>query len=147
MKISLKAKYFIVAIIIVGSIGIWLPFILAIPLDEEISMKSIPINLTTFYISIYFAGCVGYILNQIGESDLFKSKHKVMNMIFLILLSFALILTTLWLSVVNYVVLPIVLALIGTIIALRLWWLNNNENPTFNEKVRSEGRKTHGKTW
>jgi hypothetical protein len=144
---SVQSKYFVFAIIVVGTIGIWLPFILAIPLDKDVPVSAIPINLTTFYISIYFAGCVEYMLKILDDLEVHNIKSKVLNIIGLILLSLALTLTTIWLYVEKEIFISTVLATIGAIIALRLWWINNTNNPTFNERVRSEGNSKHGKNW
>lgn len=147
MNISLQTKYFLIAIITVGSIGIWLPFLLAVPLNKELDLSSIPLNLTTFYVSIYFAGCVDLILKHIDGEDKIRTKSQVLNMIFLILLSVALIITTVWTSISGQVVVPVFLASVGTIIALRLWWLSNIENPSFNDQIRKEVKIKHGNDW
>lgn len=147
MSISVQGKYFVIAIIIVGSIGIWLPFVLAIPLGKTVPLESISINLTTYYVSLYFAGCVDYILRKLDTIEKGGTKSTVLNMIGLILLSIALIIVTVWLSVNNYVAVPIGLALVGTVIALRLWWVNNKENPTFSDRIRTESKQIHGTNW
>lgn len=144
---SVQTKYFIFAIILVGTIGIWLPFIIAVPLKREVPLSAIPINLTTFYISIYFAGCVEYVLKIIDDLEVHNIKSKILNIIGLILLSLALTLTTIWLYVESKIFISTILAIIGSIIALRLWWINNTNNPTFNEKIRSEGNSIHGNNW
>ena len=144
---SVQTKYFIFAIILVGTIGIWLPFIIAVPFKREVPLSAIPINLTTFYISIYFAGCVEYVLKIIDDLEVHNIKSKILNIIGLILLSLALTLTTIWLYVESKIFISTILAIIGSIIALRLWWINNTNNPTFNEKIRSEGNSIHGNNW
>ena len=144
---SVQTKYFIFAIIVVGTIGIWLPFIIAVPLDKDVPISAIPISLTTFYISIYFAGCVEYVLKIIDDFETNNAKSKVLNIIGLILLSLVLTLTTIWLYVENEILISTILALIGVAIALRLWWINNSNNPTFNERIRGEGNSKHGKNW
>ena len=146
-KMSVKLKYFIFAIILIGSIGIWLPFILAIPLEKEAPISAIPINLTTFYISIYFAGCVDYVLRIIDDFETPNPKSKMLNIIGLILLAFALTLITICLYVENKLFYSTILASIGVVIALILWWINNSDNPTFNERIREEGKMVHGKNW
>jgi len=147
MTLSIQAKYFFIAIIGVGSIGIWLPFLLALPLGKSIPPDSIPINLTTFYVSIYFGGCVDFMLKQIDDIENSNRKSTILNILALILLSFALIITTVWLSINDYITVSILLSLIGVFIALRLWWINNTENPNFDEKIRVEAEKKHGNSW
>ena len=144
---SIKLKYFLFAIITIGTIGVWLPFILAIPLKKEAPISAIPINLTTFYVSIYFAGCVEYVLHIIDNFETPNKKSKILNIIILMVFSFALILSTIWLYVESKLIISTILALVGVIIALRLWWINNTDNPTFSDVIRNEERTVHGKKW
>jgi hypothetical protein len=146
MKISIQAKYFLIAIIGIGSMGIWLPFLMAYVVSKEIPLDTIPINLTTFYISIYFAGCVDYILARLGDMQS-NTKSVFLNMIALIILSFALIISTVWMSINGKIVFPTLIAIVGTVIALILWWKNNTENPNFDERIRDEAEEKHGKKW
>jgi|TARA_B110000037_G_scaffold219893_1_gene286095 predicted neutral ceramidase superfamily lipid hydrolase len=146
MKLSLKLRYFLFAIIVIGSIGVWLPFLLAALLDKKVELNSIPINLTTFYVSIYFAGCVDFILKKIDSVD-HKTKSHAFNMVMLIVLSIVLIIATIWTSISKYIFIATLLAACGCVIALRLWWINNTENPNFNEIIRNEGMDIHGKKW
>jgi uncharacterized protein YacL len=147
MNLSVQAKYFWIAIVCVGSIGIWLPFLLAIPLKQTVDVNTIAINLTTFYVSIYFSGCIDFMLKQIDNIEHSNTKSKLLNIIFLILLFIALIISTIWLSVLKYVTLPIILSGIGSVIALRLWWITNSDNPTFDEFMRKEAKNNHTKNW
>lgn len=147
MNLSVQAKYFWIAIVCVGSIGIWLPFLLALPLNQIVSIDTIAINLTTFYISIYFSGCIDFMLKQIDNIEHPNTKSNLLNIVFLILLCFGLIISTIWLSVLKYTALPIILSSIGSIIALRLWWITNLDNPTFDEFMRTEAKNNHAKNW
>jgi magnesium-transporting ATPase (P-type) len=147
VQLSLHVRYFIFAIIIIGSIGVWLPFLLAELLGKTVELNSIPINLTTFYVSIYFAGCVEFILKKIDSQDQSNVKTHAFNMVMLIVLAITLIISTIWMSISEHILGSIILASIGCVIALRLWWVNNHDNPNFNEVVRSQGNKIHGNTW
>lgn len=147
MNLSVQAKYFWIAIVCVGSIGIWLPFLLAIPLKQTVDVNTIAINLTTFYVSIYFSGCIDFMLKQIDNIEHSNTKSKLLNIIFLILLFIGLIISTIWLSVLKYVTLPIILSGIGSVIALRLWWITNLDNPTFDEFMREKAKNNHTKNW
>ena len=147
MSISVQAKYFWIAIVCVGSIGIWLPFLLALPLKQSVGVDTIAINLTTFYISIYFSGCIDFMLKQFDNIEHSNKKSKILNIIFLILVCFALIISTIWLSVLKYITIPIILSMVGCFIALRLWWITNLDNPTFDEYMRTEARNNHAQNW
>lgn len=144
---TVQMKYFIFAILIIGTIGIWLPFLLAIPLEENIPISSLPINLTTFYVSIYFAGCVESLLKIFDDLDQNSPKSKVLNTIGLMLLAFFLTISTIFFYVLDYIFISTFLATIGSLVALYLWWSNNSSNPTFNEIIRKEAKKIHGKNW
>lgn len=145
---SIQARYFWIAVILIGSAGIWLPIVLSLALGENLDRSEIPMNLTTFYISIYFAGCVDGIFKTIDLLDnKYEIKSKLLNIILLILISFFLVITTVWLSVKNHFWIPLSLSVVGAIIGLWLWWDNNTENPTFSDRLREEARETHGKKW
>lgn len=147
-SISLQLKYLIIAVILMGSMGVWLPFILSILLDVESPIDMLPVNLTTFYVSLIFAGCVESILKYIQNSDdLSDVKHNAINMIGLILLVFAFIIATVWMTLKSHFILPLLFSIVGTIIAINLWWKNNRSNEDFNDKIRREGRSIHSNNW
>ena len=145
---SLKTKYFWIAIVFIGTVGIWLPILLAFALSEEIGAEEIPINLTTFYIAIYFAGCVDSIFRHIDSLDnKYELKSKIFTIIGLIILLILLITSTIWLKIKGHIAIPLLLSLIGSFIGLRFWWHNNRDTPIYNETIRSESNETHGNNW
>lgn len=145
---SIRTRYFWIAVVFIGSAGVWLPLVLSAALNEEIDITEIPMNLTTFYISIYFAGCVDGIFKAIDViENKYDVKSKLLNLVFLILFSLILVVSTVWLSVKDKFWIPLLLSLIGVGIGLKLWWDNNSENPTFADELRGEARETHGKKW
>ena len=146
-NLSNQTKYFLIAIIGVGSVGIWLPFLLALLFNKDFPLDSIPINLTTFYVSIYFAGCVDFILKKIDDIGASNKKSTILNIVALLLVSIALIVATILLSINNQIIIPTILSAIGTGIALRLWWVANIDNPNFDESIRDEAEKKHGNNW
>lgn len=137
--LSVLTKYFIIAIILVGSIGVWLPIILSIGLKKPLQFHEIPINLTTFYVSIYFGGCVDSILKLL-DTKKDNGKSIVLNLVGLILVSIFLVVATVWLNIEGLFWIALFLAIVGTVIALRLWWNNNVDNPLFVDirDIRSE---------
>ncbi|MEQ3676073.1 MAG: hypothetical protein ABNH19_12880 [Dokdonia sp.] len=145
---SIRTRYFWIAVIFVGSAGVWLPVVLSAALGKTIVITEIPMNLTTFYISIYFAGCVDGIFKTIDViENKYDVKSKLFNLVILILFSLILVVSTVWLTVKDEFWIPLILSLVGAFIGLKLWWENNSENPTFAEEVREEARETHGKKW
>jgi hypothetical protein len=146
-KLSVRLKYFLIAIIGFGSIGIWLPFVLAIPLGKEVPFSSVSINSTTFYVSILFAGCVEYILNLFDKPELTTHKSHALNVIAMLIFGFVLTISIIWLYVEDILFWSTVLAFLGVLISLRLWWVNNSNNPTLNEVIRKEANDKHGEKW
>ncbi|MBF01202.1 MAG: hypothetical protein CMP77_14685 [Flavobacterium sp.] len=145
---SLKTKYFWIAIVFIGTVGIWLPVILALALSEEVVTEEIPINLTTFYIAIYFAGCVDSIFRHIDILDnKYELKSKIFTIIILILLLILLIISTVWLKIKGQGNIALFLSLIGSFIGLSFWWYNNKDTPTFSDKIINESNETHGNNW
>ena len=146
-KISLQAKYFWIAIVVIGSIGIWLPVLVGI----EIKLKEISILLTTYYVSLYFSGCLDSVLNKIGrlvntpsEVTTLELLHRFMDVIALILLSIALVVCTIFFTKNGYFIVAIILSIVGTIISLYMWWQNNNESDRFETIMRGGG---YGTNW
>jgi len=129
-NLSVLTKYFLIAIILVGSIGVWLPIILSIGLKKPLQFQEIPINLTTFYVSIYFGGCVDSILKLL-DTKKDNGKSIVLNLVGLILISIFLVVATVWLNIEGLFWIALFLAILGTVIALKLWWDNNVDNPLF----------------
>lgn len=145
---SLKTNYFWVAVVFIGTAGVWLPVLLSLGLDEKVKVEEIPINLTTFYISIYFAGCVDSIFRNIDFlENKYELKSRLFRIVILILLSIVLVVSTVWLKIKSHFFIPLLLSLLGAFIGLRLWWNNNRENPTFSEIIRRESNQTHGGSW
>ena len=139
IKLSNQAKYFWIAIVIIGTIGIWLPIIFELAGGEPVTWFNLPLTFTTYYIAIYFSGCVDSMLKLFDEV-VEEPKSKLLNFIFMILVSIALLIFTIWLNLNDKFILPLMLSLMGTVIALKLWWENNEENPTFGEIIRSGSR-------
>ena len=75
--------YFIVAVLIIGSIGVWLPLILD---GRPIDKLNLYQNISTYYIAIFVAGCIDLILLSIQKVK--DSNNPVGSVLFLILLLF-----------------------------------------------------------
>lgn len=140
-----QTKYFWIAIVIIGSIGIWLPFLLG----DQIEVDDISILITTYYVSIYFSGCLDNVINTIKNKtkDDKSIVKRFLDIMFLILVSIGLIIATILLNQNNYHFIAITLSMIGTVVALILWWRNNRDNETFAEIIRNESNETHGNDW
>ncbi|MEE6130448.1 hypothetical protein V2E39_23860 [Chryseobacterium arthrosphaerae] len=143
---SIRTKYFWIAIICIGTIGIWLPFLLG----DNIGAKDVPILFTTYYVSIYFSGCLDSVVSKIKNIQNSTSEELIknfLNIIGLILLSIALVVATVLLNKESYHKTALALSLVGTLIGLRLWWINNTDEPTFGDVIRQESKENHGNNW
>ena len=87
---SLKTKYLIFAVLGLGSIGVWLPYILAGLLNENHDIRHLPINLTTYFLAIYIVGCLDMILQQFDRS-VHSSLAKSDTFDYLVVLAFGFI--------------------------------------------------------
>jgi hypothetical protein len=135
--------YFVIAILIIGSIGIWLPPLL----EGKMDLKSFSINLTTFFTSIVVAGSMDFVLKSI-DSDAENLKSKFLKSVGGLLATIGwIVLILVFLTINKWITIPLIMACLGTIVSLKLWWDNNLDNPIFNEKIRKETKETHGKNW
>lgn len=143
----IQPKYFWIAIVLIGTIGIWLPFLLG----DEVRLKDIPILFTTYYISLYFSGCLDSVINRIKSFNSKDEKKDLtnhfLNSISLIVLAIFLVVATILLNKNEYFVIALILSLIGTLISLRLWWKNNWDGQTYDQIVREEAKENHGNNW
>lgn len=142
-SIALIDKYFVFAILIFGSVGIWLPFIIG----QEFKLNNLPINLTTYFVSILFAGGFDLILQYIDNDKDSKTKSKVLDIVVILCLSSVLIYYIIKLGLEGNLLLSIPLAFVGTLISFKIWFNSNKDKPTFNEILREEGKNKHGKGW
>lgn len=125
MKLANIFLYFLIAIIIVGTIGIWLPTLLQYFKNETISELDLLQNSVTYFITIIVAGCVDIILNVLR-----KSKHKnipgvILLMILFILISIGLVIVSSITIINKNLNLSYWLVSFGVAIAWSFWWISN----------------------
>ncbi|GGZ49007.1 hypothetical protein [Mesonia mobilis] len=142
-----ETKYFWIAIILIGTIGIWLPCLIG----NGVKKSEIPILFTTYYISIYFSGCLDSVINKIKFLQKPSHSEEIINrfltIIFMIIVAIALVVATILLTANEYFFLAITTSVIGTLISLGLWWNNNWEGETFYQDVRNDVKKKHSENW
>lgn len=132
MKDEIKNKilYFIIAIFLIGSIGIWLPFLFDVVSNKETNLFSVFQNITTYYIAIIVVSLTDITLNIIRNS---KAYNKIGQILFMILISIIIIIYFgvncyfLWKqnSIVNYFV------IIGVVLSYLLWWISKQNSKSF----------------
>ena len=128
---KLQTKYFLIAVVGIGSIGIWLPIIVEALADKKVTFQNIPPNITTYFVSILFAGCIDYFLTKIKELTSHGIASVFINLIALVLFSFALVIGAVILNIFKLNFLSLLVGIIGTLIAYRIWWIANINNPNF----------------
>ena len=116
---------------IVGTLGITIPFVIDFVYKENNMFHNIPLRLTTYFISVLFAGSLDYFLRSLK-----KNKGPISDF----LISIALILTSIVLVVFSIIAhynyhdgIAYFLSISGVILAWVVWWLANNDNPKFED--------------
>lgn len=139
---NVQSKYFLIAVIIIGSIGIWLPIGIEALVDKKVTFHGIPPNVTTYFVSILFAGCIDYFLGKLRELNISGIAGVFLNLILLSLLSFGLVIGAVILNVLNQDFYSLLLGVIGILISYRIWWIANVNNPNFTSNAAPLGGDT-----
>ncbi len=61
---TIRAKYFIIAVIIIGSIGVWLPIGLEALIERKVTFHNVPSNVITYFVSCYLRASIDYFLGK-----------------------------------------------------------------------------------
>jgi hypothetical protein len=128
---NLQSKYFFIAVVFMGSIGIWLPIGIEALVDKKVTFHNIPQNVTTYFISILFAGCIDYFLSKLRDLSIGGIATVFLNLIVLIIASISLVIGAVIFSVFKQEWWSLVLGISGVAIAYRIWWIANINNPNF----------------
>jgi hypothetical protein len=124
--------YFIIAILLVGTIGVWLPVLINLANGDVVNEFDIYQNTATYFITILVAGCLELILNIIEklEDSAYNTKGYVLLLILLILISIALIVTISFAISFENKAWSKVPAIFGVLFAWVIWWISNYDNDT-----------------
>ena len=136
---NIQTKYFIGAVIIIGSIGIWLPIGVEALVDKKVTFHNIPANVTTYFVSILFAGCIDYFLGKLRELNLNGIAGMFLSLILLAIVSLTIIIGAVISNIFKYDILSLLLGFIGVVISYRIWWVANINNPNFVPDVAALG--------
>jgi hypothetical protein len=128
---SIKTKYFLIAVVLIGSIGIWLPIGLELLIEKKVTFHNIPSNTITYFVSLLFAGCIDYFLGKIQQLNIDGIIGVFFNLISISLLGIALVVGAIVLNIYKYDLYSLILGLIGIFISYRIWWIANEGNPNF----------------
>lgn len=139
---SIKSKYFIIAIVIMGSIGIWLPIGLEALINKTFTFTNVPQNVTTYFVSLLFAGCIDYFLGKIKELNIKGLANTFLNLLFIGLIGIVIVVGAIILNVYKFDKLSLFLGIIGVFISYKIWWIANDNNPNFIENDAPLGGDT-----
>jgi predicted neutral ceramidase superfamily lipid hydrolase len=128
---NLQTKYFIIAVVIIGSTGIWLPIGLEFLINKKITFHNIPPNLTTYFVSLLFAGSIDYLLGKIRNISIEGFASLFLNIISLLGIGLILVGGAIISNIYDYDFISFLIGVIGVFVSYRVWWLANIDNPNF----------------
>lgn len=128
MKIVNQILYFVFTIVILSTIGVWLPLSIDYFPANKVSAKSLeslPGNLLTYYLSIFFVALVDRVLFLVRDN---AYKHKITEILLAGVVAFICLTLTYFAfskiyqkdyeSAVHY-------CLYATVLSFVLWWIAN----------------------
>lgn len=136
---GLQTKYFLIAVIGFGSIGIWLPIGIEALVDKKVTFHNIPPNVTTYFVTMIFAGCIDYFLSKLRSLSYQGLASVMFNLIGLNMACFALVVGAIILNIYSYDGLALLVGIVGVIVAYVLWWIANIGNPHFSSDTTLGG--------
>ena len=128
---KIQAKYFLVAILLIGSVGVWLPIGLELLIEKKVTLHNIPPNVTTYFVSLLFAGCIDFLLGKIRNLNVNGLASVFLNIILIGLLGIGIVLGSIILNIYRYDKLSLFISFLGVLISYRIWWIANDGNPNF----------------
>lgn len=128
---SIKAKYFLIAVVIIGSIGIWLPIGLEALIEKKVTFHNVPSNVITYFVSLLFAGSIDYFLGKIRQLNIDGLISVFFNLIFIALLGLGLVVGAIILNIFKLDGWSLFLGVIGILVSYKIWWIANDNNPNF----------------
>lgn len=132
MKINTKSKFFFWAIIVFGTLGVYVPIaIRVLQLESNIFIyDEIIMNLTTYSVSVLTSSIYIIILKSADSSDEYKNKifdnigYIIGSIVFVIIINFLITISTNRLAYWG----AILFTLIGCSVAWRIWYKANSED-------------------
>ena len=134
MKKSLIIKYFLLAVVIMGSIGVWLPILLTLYSGNIIDATNVIQNIITYFVTIIFAGCIDYFFSKLKTLNKDRLAESFLNIVIIILVCFGITITGVSLNISGKTNMALLLAIIGVISSYIMWWLANRSNSHFVSK-------------
>ncbi len=126
-----KLLYFLIAIVLIGSIGVWIPQVFYLIDEKPIELKILFQNLTTYYIAIIVVSCTDLALQIIRNISWTNKIGKILLLTLTGIISvilFTINCYALWKNKPN----AIYFIMIGVAVAYILWWISKKDSDTFN---------------
>ncbi|WP_273015976.1 MULTISPECIES: hypothetical protein [Leeuwenhoekiella] len=117
--------YFLIAILFIGTMGIWLPVCIDYFSEEKIDKYSFLQNSATYFISIAVAGCLELTKSVIENINLKNKVGLVFLSVLVLLVSIALVVLAIVFSIKENFGVGIWIVSAGIILSWILWWLSN----------------------
>ncbi|MEZ4910629.1 MAG: hypothetical protein R2774_07175 [Saprospiraceae bacterium] len=131
---TIKEKYFFYAIVLMGSAGVWIPILIELIVNQNVDFHSVPPNIVTYFVSLIFAGSVDYFIKKLKNIEFKGIEHHFFNFIGISLLSLALTLLSIYLSIKKVDIWAMLFGIVGVIISYRVWWISNMNDEENNKK-------------
>ena len=130
MRTATIIFYFVLAIVIFASIGVWLPYCFEVMKGSDHKQYDIVQNLVTYFIAIFVSASLDYILTVIDK----QLASKKLILLGVVLVNVLIYFGTAYIlfknssgksvNVVGY-------AVLGVIISYVMWWIANFKNSNF----------------
>jgi len=134
--LTIKTKYFWLAIVLIGSIGVWLPVIVELSHEERaFSLSNMVHNIITYFISILVSGSITYFFRKLEKAKIKGVASIFLDLIGLIIFSLGLVITGILLNINGSTIGALIIGIIGIILSYRIWWVANPENMNVPEGV------------
>jgi len=125
-------RYFIAAVVFLGSCGIWLPPIIAGYSDVDFGLKDFTPNIITYFCSILFAGGIDNglkISKAINEREFDSIMPTLWNTLYILIGTIIFAWIVIHLHVNKHDIWSFILGIVGMIISWLIWWFVNRNNP------------------
>jgi len=128
-NITIRTKYFFLAIVVIGSIGIWLPVIVEL-LDKSknFNLSNMVHNMITYFITILVSGSITYFFRKLKEAKIKGIASIFLDLVALIIFSLGLVIAGILLNVNDCNDLALIIGVLGILLSYRIWWIANPED-------------------
>ena len=132
----LIVRYFLLAVLFIGTIGIWGPIVTEIIDKGKVDSHNVPPNMITYYIAIIFTSSIDFFLVLLKKEQRDTLPRDFINVLTLILLAFGSALLGTFLHLKKYDFCAYFIGSIGILVSWRVWWIVNVNNDSFKEDIK-----------